>query len=113
MYILVELQCRAGTQKYAEGCYYILASYFVLCTLFNGCEATNRIVYVLVYGAFAAPGGAIDCGGAVGGDAYDGVVVVYECAAGDVFYPQVAMGAFALPALAQEHIGFAVVLHGG
>lgn len=113
MYLFVELHCGGGAEQYAECGGYALSLYAVFLALLYGGEASYGVVYVFVYGAFAAPGGAIDGGGAVGSDAYDGVVVVYECAAGDVFYPQVAMCAFALPALAQEHIGFAVVFYGG
>ncbi len=61
--------------------------------------------------SFSAPWAAIDNYSAVRMFADHRVVVVQQFCAGDVFDPQLTVGAFAGAALAQEHIALAVVHH--
>ena len=83
----------------------------VVLVLLDGCKAADGVVYVHVYRTLSAPWRTVYYRCAVVVDAYHRVVVVDECAAGYVFYPQVAVCAFALAAGTQEHISFAVVLN--
>ena len=82
----------------------------VCLVLLNGCNATNGVVYILVYRTLAAPWRAIYDGGAVVGNAYDGVVIVYKRAALDVLHPFVAVGALALATDSKEHVSLAAIL---
>ena len=111
VYLFVELEGAARTQHYTE-CYRdAFAFYPVLFLLLNGCDSSYGVLYIFIYGAFAAPWAAINDGCAVGGNPYHGVVVIDKGAARDVLCPQVAVGALASSARAKEHVCLAVVLY--